>query len=47
LRLRWSKKAARGFFLRAEDFFGFTKRLAQERAELLTQIKDVSEQYRM
>lgn len=46
LRLRWSKKARRGFFLRAEDFFGFTKRLAQERAELLTQMKEVAEQYR-
>jgi predicted ATPase len=46
LRLRWSKKARRGFFLRAEDFFGFTKRLAQERAELLTQMKDVAVQYR-
>lgn len=46
LRLRWSKKAKRGFFLRAEDFFGFTKRLAQERAELLTQMQEVAEQYR-
>jgi predicted ATPase len=46
LRLRWSKKARRGFFLRAEDFFGFAKRLAQERAELLTQMKEVAEQYR-
>ena len=35
LRLSWNKKATRGFFVRAEDFFGFTKRLARERAELL------------
>jgi len=27
LRLSWQKKATRGFFLRAEDFFGFAKRL--------------------
>ncbi len=27
LRFSWSIKTARGFFLRAEDFFGFTKRL--------------------
>ena len=46
LRLSWSKKATRGFFLRAEDFFGFTKRLARERAELLLEMKEVSEQYR-
>lgn len=46
LQLSWSKKATRGFFLRAEDFFGFTKRLARERAELLQQMKDTREQYR-
>lgn len=46
LRLSWSKKATRGFFLRAEDFFGFTKRLARERAELLLQMKETAEQYR-
>ena len=46
LRLSWSKKATRGFFLRAEDFFGFTKRLARERAELLIEMKEVSAQYR-
>src|SRR5258707_12087033 len=27
-KLTWSKKTRTGFFLRAEDFFGFTKRLA-------------------
>ena len=46
LRLSWQKKATRGFFLRAEDFFGFTKRLARERAELLTEMREVSSQYR-
>ena len=46
LLLSWSKKATRGFFLRAEDFFGFTKRLARERAELLQQMKETREQYR-
>ena len=46
LRLSWSKKATRGFFLRAEDFFGFTKRLARERAELLAQMRETTEQYR-
>jgi predicted ATPase len=46
LQLSWSKKATRGFFLRAEDFFGFTKRLARERAELFQQMKETREQYR-
>jgi predicted ATPase len=46
LRLRWAKRATRGFFLRAEDFFGFTKRLARERAELQQQIKDTETEYR-
>src|SRR2546427_4495281 len=46
LRLSWHKKATRGFFLRAEDFFGFAKRLARERAELLMEMREVSSQYR-
>jgi len=46
LRLSWQKKATRGFFLRAEDFFGFTKRLARERAELLWEMREVSAEYR-
>jgi predicted ATPase len=46
LRLRWAKRATRGFFLRAEDFFGFTKRLARERAELQQQMKETEAEYR-
>ena len=46
LRLSWDNKATRGFFLRAEDFFGFTKRLARERADLLAQMQETREQYR-
>jgi predicted ATPase len=46
LRLRWARRATRGFFLRAEDFFGFTKRLARERAELQQQMKDTENEYR-
>lgn len=33
LRLRWRHRSHRGFFLRAEDFFGFQKQLAVQRAE--------------
>src|SRR5690606_31151773 len=33
MKLTWEHRALRGFFLRAEDFFGFTKRLAMERSQ--------------
>ncbi|MEJ2202984.1 MAG: AAA family ATPase [Gemmatimonadota bacterium] len=33
LRLAWRGRSRRGFFLRAEDFFGFQKELARARAE--------------
>lgn len=33
LKLTWRGRTHRGFFLRAEDFFGFQKRLAVQRAE--------------
>lgn len=46
LRLSWAKRTARGFFLRAEDFFGFTKRLARMRAELLVEMREAAEQYK-
>jgi predicted ATPase len=46
LRLSWAKRATRGFFLRAEDFFGFTKRLARERAELMQEMREAAAQYR-
>ena len=34
LRLAWSKPTRRGFFMRAEDFFGYARRMDQLRAEL-------------
>ncbi|MDQ6925735.1 MAG: AAA family ATPase [Candidatus Eremiobacteraeota bacterium] len=45
LKLTWTLKADLGFFLRAEDFFGFAKRLARERAELEQEITDVEAEY--
>src|SRR5258705_4967775 len=38
LRLVWTRRTPRGFFLRAEDFFGFAKRLAVVRGEVLQRI---------
>ncbi len=34
LRLSWSRKTGRGFFLRAEDFFGYCRRLSQMHHDL-------------
>lgn len=34
LKLAWTKRTHRGFFLRAEDFFNFTRRVNQTSAEL-------------
>ena len=45
LRLVWARRARRGFFLRAEDFFGYTKRLAVLRAELLARLEEIEVEY--
>lgn len=39
LNLSWSLKNNKGFFLRAEDFFGFTKKLNRLRADLEKEIE--------
>ena len=41
LKLTWDRRAFRGFFLRAEDFFGFTKALSRERTELLARLDEI------
>ncbi len=47
MRLVWSRtgRAHRGFFLRAEDFFGFTKALAIQKAELQREMQEVEREY--
>jgi predicted ATPase len=45
LRLVWSRRTSRGFFLRAEDFFGFAKRLSMMRSELLARIDELETEY--
>src|SRR4051812_45857177 len=45
LRLTWNHRERRGFFLRAEDFFGFTKALAKDRADLLQRSREIDEEY--
>jgi len=38
LKLIWQKKTKNGFFLRAEDFFGYTKQLTSIKAQLKTDL---------
>jgi predicted ATPase len=45
LRLSWSSRSHRGFFLRAEDFFGFARRMATMRAELESGLAEVDAAY--
>lgn len=45
LRLTWAHRTHRGFFLRAEDFFGFQKRLAQQQLEMRQRIEEVDATY--
>ena len=47
MKLTWGRegRAHRGFFLRAEDFFGFTRSLAVRRAEIEREIADVDAEY--
>ena len=44
-RLAWKHRTHRGFFLRAEDFFGFTKSLATLRAELTQRLDEIAMEY--
>jgi predicted ATPase len=46
LRLRWAHRTSRGFFLRAEDFFGYVQRLAAERSELEQRLAELEDEYR-
>lgn len=41
LRWAWSGRKKRGFFLRAEDFFGYARQVAQQKADLLRDLRDV------
>ena len=45
LRMVWRQRVHRGFFLRAEDFFGFAKRIAQLRAELQGRLEEVEQEF--
>ena len=46
LKLVWNRKSRAGFFLRAEDFFGFTKQLAKTRAEMTQRLSELDDEYK-
>ena len=43
LQLDWSRQNRKGFFLRAEDFFGFAKRMGQLHEELTEEMRAIVE----
>jgi predicted ATPase len=45
-RLSWAKKTYKGFFLRAEDFFGYAKATARLRSEMKQRLNEIDEEYR-
>jgi len=45
LSLSWARRTNRGFFLRAEDFFGFARRMAKTRADLEADLARVDAEY--
>ena len=45
LKLSWKKRTRRGFFLRAEDFFGFQRRLMQDRVEYEARLVEIDHEY--
>lgn len=46
VRLAWNKRTRKGFFLRAEDFFGYAKSMRQTREELEDDLRNVDEEYK-
>jgi predicted ATPase len=45
LKLVWNQRTRRGFFLRAEDFFGWVKSQAQMREEMQSDLEQVDKDY--
>ena len=45
LHLVWNRRTHKGFFLRAEDFFGFAKMLSRMRVEFQRRLREIDEEY--
>jgi len=46
LRLTWKGRSHRGFFLRAEDFFGFAKRIQEMKEQFQREQREMAEKFR-
>ena len=46
LKLTWRMRTRKGFFLRAEDFFGYAKRLSQVREEYEKDLRNIDNEYK-
>ena len=46
LRLSWSKRTHRGFFLRAEDFFGFARGISEMRIRFQAEAEEMAERFK-
>ncbi len=44
-RLAWTKRTHKGFFLRAEDFFGYAKKVRQTQEELKQEMATIEDEY--
>lgn len=45
-RLAWNRRTRKGFFLRAEDFFGYARSMRQTREELERELRNVDQEYK-
>jgi predicted ATPase len=45
LTLSWTRRSKRGFFLRAEDFFGYAKRLSRLKSDMRAEIARIEREY--
>ena len=46
LKLAWTKRTHKGFFLRAEDFFGYAKRQNELRAEMEADLREIDQAFK-
>ena len=45
-RLAWNKRTRKGFFLRAEDFFGYAKSMRQTKEEFQQELENIKDEYK-
>ena len=46
LRMVWSKRTRKGFFMRSEDFFGFARRMDKTREDMEQSLEEVQREYK-